>query len=221
MGSRRSGDERSKMLSRRLVRGILEEYLSPLPDGLENSIIKYMELLDLWGRKMPLTSLRDSEEILRFHFGESIFACSLIKGGGVNGRLADVGSGAGFPGLAMKLVERNLSLALIESNRKKCAFLHEVTRTLKLSATEVIADRFGSANIEAGSLEYVTCRALGDHDAVLRWARGKLRPGGSILLWMSREDCSLASKTVGWQWGEPALLPKTRGRYILMGVLDS
>lgn len=166
---------------------------------------------------MPLTSLRDPEEIVRFHFGESIFACTLFNGG-LNGRLADVGSGAGFPGLAIKLFKRSISAALIESNKKKCAFLHEVVRSLDLKDVAVLPSRFELAAIPAASVDFITCRALAEHDAILEWARTKLAPGGSVLLWLAMEGCAGVSSSPGWRWDRPALIPGTRGRFILRGV---
>ncbi|MGC1108028.1 MAG: 16S rRNA (guanine(527)-N(7))-methyltransferase RsmG [Candidatus Acidiferrales bacterium] len=197
------------------IRAILDSYFAPLPDGVEHSVQKYIDLLDTWGRKMPLTSIRDHEEIVRFHFGESIFAVSLGKM--TSGRLADVGSGAGFPGLALKLVEPSISLTLIESNKKKCAFLHEVVRALDLKGTEIISSVFESSPLRSGSLSFVTSRALGHHSDIVDWTRDKLEPAGSILLWVTGSDCKTLATRDGWRWQAPALIPGTRERFVLQG----
>lgn len=204
-----------KTMNPKEIRAILESYFVPLPDGVEYKVQKYIGLLDTWGRKMPLTSIRDHEEIVRFHFGESIFALSLVQM--TNGRLADVGSGAGFPGLALKLVESSISLTLIEPNKKKCAFLHEAVRSLDLKGTEIISSAFESSQLTTKSSSFVTSRALGQHSSIVDWAREKLEPGGSILLWLAERDCKALATIGGWQWHAPELIPGTRERFVLRG----
>lgn len=199
------------------IREILERYAPSPPEQIGNKIQIYIDLLSRWRRRMPLTSLLDPEDIVRFHFGESIFALSVMDVDR-NGRLADVGTGAGFPGLALKLADETLSVLLVESNKKKCAFLHEVIRRLSINDAKVIATRFESAEIEGESLSLVTCRALGGHASLLGWAREKLKLGGSVVLWLGDEDAKSIARKSGWQWGRPELIPNTRGRYILKGV---
>jgi 16S rRNA (guanine527-N7)-methyltransferase len=197
------------------IRAILEGYFAPLPSEMEYKVQKYMDLLDTWGRKMPLTSIRDPEEVVRLHFGESIFALSSVEI--ANGRLADLGSGAGFPGLALKLAKPDLQVALIEPNKKKSAFLHEVVRSLDMQGTEIVPRGFESAQIPPKSLSFVTCRALGQQDRVLDWAKEKLAPGESVLLWLGQRDCEAIAAKDGWRWSGPALIPGTRGRFVLRG----
>lgn len=199
------------------IRQILEEYLFGMPSGIEYQVHKYIDLLRLWQAKMPLSSIHDPEEIVRFHFGESIFASCLISGA-ADGRLADVGTGAGFPGLPIKLVKPGLSVELIEPNRKKCAFLHEVLRSLDISGTKVVSSSFESSEIEPSSLSFVTCRALGNHSAMLRWARGRLKRDGSVILWLGRDDLINVSATPGWKWDRGAQILGSCARFILRGV---
>ena len=88
----------------------------------------YISLLLRWNQSISLTTVTNSDEILRFHFGESLFAASAFSL--ENGRLADVGSGAGFPGLPLAMLLPDLNVTLIESNAKKFTFLSEVVREL-------------------------------------------------------------------------------------------
>lgn len=199
------------------IRQILSKYAPPPSEEICYKIQIYIDLLVKWSRRMPLTALLDPEQIVRFHFGESIFALAIMDADR-NGRLADVGTGAGFPGLALKLADEAISALLIESNRKKCAFLHEVIRRLSIKDAKVIATRFELAEIQRESLSFVTCRALGGHAPLLQWARDKLELGGSVVVWLGEADAKSVSRRSGWQWGRPELIPDTRGRYILKGV---
>lgn len=198
------------------IRQILGEYDCSLPDGIELQIAKYMDLLAPWSEKMPLTTIREPEKVVRVHFGESIFALSL--GTLPEGRLADVGTGAGFPGLALKLAIPNLSVALIEPNKKKCAFLHEVIRTLGLTDVSVMPFPFRSAAINENSLASVTTRALAINKAFLNWSQSVLQQSGRIFLWVGERDCGKVASLTGWRWDAPSLIPGSKRRYILQGA---
>src|SRR5258708_31708161 len=101
-----------------------------LSSGQIAQIREYVCLLLKWNQSVSLTSVVDPIEIVTRHFGESMFISCLfpVK----NCRLADLGSGAGFPGLAVKITSPRLGIKLIESNKKKCAFLSEVVRSLEI-----------------------------------------------------------------------------------------
>ena len=200
------------------IRQILEEYHRPLPEGVDLQVAEYMDLLALWGEKMSLTTIREAEEVVRIHFGESIFALSLGKL--PEGRLADVGTGAGFPGLALKLAIPELSVVLIEPNKKKYAFLHEVIRALRLADVSVVPFPFQSTKINENSLGSATTRALTVDKAFLAWSHAVLQPSGRIFLWLGEEDCRklTASNRVEWTWDAPALIPGSKRRYILRGA---
>ena len=117
-------------ISRATVSECLAPFHEPLPTEALEQIRVYVELLDKWNRKISLTTVSEPRDVLRRHFGESMFAHR--EGNFVGGRLADVGTGAGFPGLALKIASPSLVVELMEPNKKKCAFLAEVVRELAL-----------------------------------------------------------------------------------------
>ena len=163
---------------------------------------------------MSLTAVTDPLEILRFHFGESLYAIGsgMVK----NGRLADVGSGAGFPGVPLALANPELQVTLIEPNLKKSVFLSEVKRELHLSNIEVL--RLRMEEFEGTSLEYVTARAVGQFAEFLRFSQRVLAPDGEAVLWMSISDTEeLISKSLGWKWSDPRLIPESSQRCLLAG----
>ncbi|MGB6625052.1 MAG: 16S rRNA (guanine(527)-N(7))-methyltransferase RsmG [Candidatus Acidiferrales bacterium] len=175
----------------------------------------YMELLSLWGKKIALTAIRQEDDILRFHFGESIFALTICGIG--HGRLADVGSGAGFPGLPIKILRSELSVTLIEPNKKKCAFLHEVVRALELRDVDILSAGFEASTIGPGELSYITTRALGRLPKLLNWARAELESDGRVMLWLGVDDYARISTIPDWEWSDPVLIPGTSNRMILSG----
>src|ERR1700751_3632471 len=101
-----------------------------------SKVREYIRILLKWNELISLTSITDPAEIVARHFGESMFLNSILPV--ENGRLADVGSGSGFPGLALKILCPDLHVVLIDSNKRKCAFMSEVLRSLKLERVEVL-----------------------------------------------------------------------------------
>ena len=191
------------------------------PFGIETSptlaaaIRQYAELLLRWNEKISLTSITDPHEILQRHFGESMFAARAIPI--VRGRLVDIGSGAGFPGLALKLISPELDVLLIEANVKKFTFLAEVVRTLGLKGVKVISKRIGDVSDLTGVAEYVTCRAVRPDKRVLAWARNALAPRGRCILWLGADGAEALRKNTEWEWQPSITVPLSTNRVILSG----
>lgn len=192
-----------------------------LPYGVQvsqeqcDAVRSYIRLLLRWNQRISLTRVINTTEILRFHFGESVFAASTTPI--QDGRLADVGSGAGFPGLALRIFVPSLHVTLIEANAKKAAFLNEVSRELALDAVEIFHGRANEFAIENTKLDYITVRAVGQHDELLKWSLDRLKLHGKLILWLGEPDIKKFSQGKGWNWGQPHLIPGSRRRFILSG----
>lgn len=180
-----------------------------------SKIREYIRILLRWNQLISLTTVVDPVEILARHFGESIFASSLLPV--ENCRLADIGTGAGFPGLALKIACQNLRLVLMEPNKKKCAFLHEVIRTLGLNEVEVVASRFDEIRASPDFANIITARALGGFSDLLPWAKGSLTFRGHLVLWLGSEDSTKVSSEPSWIWQPPIRIPESQRRFILIG----
>jgi 16S rRNA (guanine527-N7)-methyltransferase len=195
------------------------EALSPFSISLsEDQIAKireYTRLLLKWNRSVGLTSVTDPSEIVSRHFGESIYASTLLPV--ENCRLVDIGTGAGFPGLALKIACPGIALTLIESNKKKCAFLTEVVRSLGLAGVQIWPDRFEQVRPETVLANIITSRAVGEFKQVLRWSRNALDRRGHLMLWTGSEDSTRISSTPGWNWQPAVRLPDSQRRFILIG----
>jgi 16S rRNA (guanine527-N7)-methyltransferase len=186
-----------------------------LPADQTIKIREYIRLLLKWNQSVNLTSIVDPAEILARHFGESMFACSLLPV--ENCRLADVGSGSGFPGLALKIACPDLHVALVESNKKKCAFLSEVVRALELTNVEILPRRFDEIRVASGFAEIVTARALGGFPGFLRWTKSALSDRGHAILWLGGEDTTKVSGIPGWIWQPAVRIPESQRRFIMIG----
>jgi len=187
------------------------------PDAaLLANLASYIELLLRWNRKINLTAITDVKEIVYRNFVESFAGAWCLEG--PTGRFCDVGSGAGFPGLALKLVRPGWHATLLEPTVKKAAFLSEVARTLRLKDVEIQTTRWQSSRIQPGTLDAITSRALGCREELAQWAHGCLKPGGRLALWAGVEDADRILRGLpNWDWQKQAS-PGSRKRVVLVGV---
>lgn len=196
----------------------LREALRPFDVSLTEhqgrQVAAYIDLLLLWNQKVSLTSITEPMQILSRHFGESFFAAKIA--GIEEGRLADVGSGAGFPGLALKIFRPRLEATLIEPNLKKAAFLAEVVRRLELDSVQVLRRRYEDIPVGELTANWVTARALGQYDKFLHWAGGVL-VGGRLVLLVGENVAREVSSAPGWRFEAPVPIPMSRERVILVG----
>jgi 16S rRNA (guanine527-N7)-methyltransferase len=180
------------------------------------AIQRYMALLLAWNEKINLTAIRDPLEMLYRHFCESMYAAPAVPLQA--GRLADVGSGGGVPGLALKIIRPKLQVFLIESNVKKATFLAEVVRELELADTRVLVSRYEELGEEITPLDFACSRALGEFDKFLGWAGSERVTAGQVILWTGGRDLDEIKKIAGWGWREPLPIPHSLQRFLLVGV---
>lgn len=204
-----------KRLSDELIARELQLYGTIASARLCDQIRAYIDLLLRWNEKTALTAVTQPEEILRFHFGESILAASSVPIR--HGRLADVGSGAGFPAVPIRMAIDGLSVTLIESNRRKCAFLSEVVRELALANVEVYAERMADLEDQSAHFDFTSARAVAIDDTYLRWAENCLGTGGKVILWLGQEDSAKVCTSKRFGWRAPIKIPNSDRRYLLIG----
>ena len=179
-------------------------------------ISTHLELLLKWNLRVNLTSVRQEEAIISRHFGESLFAARKLKPTVSPGAsLADMGSGAGFPGVPIKIWIPELHVRLIESRQKKAIFLNEVIRTLGIQGMEV-------ANCRAENLgtqvDIVTLRAVEKFEDALPIAQRLVRPGGELALLIGSQQSSLTSSLLPeFTWRERHQIPLSASRILLIG----
>jgi 16S rRNA (guanine527-N7)-methyltransferase len=188
--------------------------LQPTPEQV-SAVQRYMSALMAWNEKVNLTAIRDPLEILYRHFCESMFAGSALPL--QTGRLADVGSGGGFPGLALKIARPELQVFLIESNVKKATFLAEIVRELGFKDVRVLVSRYEELGEEVAPLDFVCSRALGEFGKFLGWAGSAQVAANQAILWVGGRDIDEIKKIGGWVWREPISIPRSLQRFLLIG----
>lgn len=199
-----------------VIRRALEEFKLPAYDDQVLQIQQYIGILLAWNDKVNLTAIRDPLEILYRHFCESMFAGILVPM--EHGRLADVGSGGGFPGLPLKILRPSLQVFLVESNLKKATFLAEVIRELGLKDAQVIVRRYEELGEEVAPLDYVCARALGEYPKFLDWAHSDRISAKQVVLWIGANDLPEIKKVLTWDWQEPLAVPNSLRRLLLVGT---
>ncbi|HEX5412107.1 MAG TPA: 16S rRNA (guanine(527)-N(7))-methyltransferase RsmG [Terriglobia bacterium] len=206
------------MLDRTTIRELLAPFITTLPDSTVDRVLIYLELLLRWNRKINLTAIERPEECITRHFGESFLASRVTP---LNGRLLDVGSGAGFPGLAIKLIAPELDVVLLEPVAKKRAFLKEAARACDTTQVEVAGGRieeFARAQ-ESPSFDIITMRAVGGLEALINSAAILLKPGGCLCLWVGRQQLrAIRNASPGIRFRDPLAIPLSHDRYILTGT---
>jgi 16S rRNA (guanine527-N7)-methyltransferase len=182
-------------------------------------IREYITLLLTWNEKLNLTAIRDPLDILYRHFCESMFATKAVEMSDC--RIADIGTGGGFPGLPMKIMVPALDMVLVESNIKKATFLAEVVRALGLDGVNVSVSRYEELGEEVAPLDYVCARAVGELPPLLKWARSESVGSKGVMLWLGAKDAEDLGKIDGWQWEAPLPVPQSLRRVILIGTKTS
>ncbi len=147
----------------------------------------YRELLKKWGKRINLTSLLTDREIEEKHFFDSLLGLLAFKKAGieVNGKsFCDVGSGAGFPGVPLAVAVKSSTFTLIEPRKKRCVFLEEVKRQLKLENVSVQCSRIEQVN---GDFDILTMRAVEDPESAVEITEHLLNKGSLLCIYRGKE----------------------------------
>ena len=188
----------------------------------------HFDLLVHWNRKINLTSIRRPEDIAVRHFEESLFLVKVMAQVGTglpacteSGLLVDVGSGAGFPGLPIKIAWPAMSAVLLEPTLKKIAFLKEVIRQCGLDGIEARAERLEQAAQSdlAGRASLVTLRAVALTPELLADLKRLLEPDGRLALFLGEKDALSLAASAEMQWQPPVPIPHSERRVIVVGRL--
>jgi len=147
----------------------------------------YQEILLEWNKKINLISRRDETRIVTRHFLQSLGLVKVITIP-PKARVMDLGSGAGFPGLPVKLMRPDLRMVLVESKRKKVHFLRVLKETLLLEDIEIVLGRIEALEDVIGCVDFVISRAVTDLVTLAKWSKAYLVPNGGKLISIKGPD---------------------------------
>jgi 16S rRNA (guanine527-N7)-methyltransferase len=201
----------------------VDELLQPFGFSLSSPqfevLVTYLDLLLRWNRKINLTAVTNPSGIVQRHFGESFYLSKVLE---LAGKLFDIGSGAGFPGLALKIAAPELEVTLLEPVAKKRAFLKEVARACQITDVEVLSDRLEAfaQGPRLASFDLATARAVGGLETLVPAAAKCLKHGGQLALWLGADQVAEAQKTgQDLRWSLPVPIPLSNQRIILVGKM--
>jgi len=180
---------------------LLERELRPwlsLTNAQVEQLYAHYELLERWNKRMNLTTVRSGREMVIRHYCESLFFAAQTPKHWEIHQAADIGSGAGFPGVPMAILKPNWQVVLVESNRRKATFLKEATRHLE--NTEVLAER---AEAVSASYDLLVSRAVDPNEVASLVPQLAPRIG----LMLGEEDFALLKPLPHVAWAEPIRLP--------------
>jgi 16S rRNA (guanine527-N7)-methyltransferase len=147
-----------------------------LDSAAQEKLLAYIALVAKWNRVYNLTAIREPERMLSHHLFDSLAVLPHVEGA----TIADVGSGAGFPGIPLALARPQWRVALIESSHKKTAFLRQAAIDLALPNVEVREER-AEAVMPRGVYDSVIARAFSDLAEFVAAAAALCKPGGTLI----------------------------------------
>jgi len=166
-----------------------------VPDGFQERVLAYIDLIAKWNRVYNLTAIRETDKALTHHVLDSLAVLPHIPGD----RIADVGSGAGLPGIPLALARPSWQVTLIESSHKKSSFLRQVIADLELSNATVLGARVEAVQ-PGGGFDVVISRAFADLPEFAKLAGHLLAPGGVLVAMKGLyPDEELALLPVSWR----------------------
>ncbi len=159
----------------------------PYSEDIENKFVLYRDLLKEWNQKINITSIEDDEEIYLKHFIDSVL---LLNKDNINEnkKIIDVGTGGGFPGLPLKIINDNFEVTLLDSLRKRIDFLKEVSNVLNLKNVKLIhgrAEDFGQNKEYRENYDICVSRAVAPLNVLSEYCIPFVKVGGYFAAYKS------------------------------------
>ncbi len=180
------------------------------------AISTYINLLLKWNSRINLTAIRNPNEIVQRHFGESFFAAKYLLEKKRPQTAIDLGSGAGFPGVPFAMLAPDVQVTLIEAQQKKATFLRELIRVLNLKNARVFDKR---AESYPETADLVMLRAVEKFEEALKMTIALAKPEGTIALMIGSGQVEIArSLSDKVHWSDAVQIPCSNLRELLAGT---
>jgi 16S rRNA (guanine527-N7)-methyltransferase len=148
-----------------------------------SAVVTYMQELEIWNKRYSLTAIDDTAEVRVKHFLDS-FSCYRVMRDTPVKKVVDVGTGAGFPGLPLKLLLPDMQLTLVDSVRKKTDFCEHIVETLALKGVEIVrdrAERLGQEESYRETYDWAIARAVAQLSELAEYLLPLVKVGGNML----------------------------------------
>ena len=174
-----------------------------LTDNQLNQFEKYYNLLVEWNEKINLTAITEKQEVYFKHFADCVYLAKFLKQGA---SVCDIGTGAGFPGLVLKIIRPDINLTLVDSLNKRINFLNLVKTELGLQNVECLHFRAEDKAFKEqylNSFDYVVARAVARLNTLTEYCLPYVKVGGSFLAMKSQKgyeevlECNNVFKILG------------------------
>ena len=185
--------------------------------------LDYLHILQVWNTKINLTSIKDKKEIVIRHFLDSLTIFHFVEG---ESRVLDIGSGAGFPGIPLKIANPSIEVTLLDSTQKKVYFLSDVIRKLRLKRITAVCARAESEDngVQRYYYDFVISRAVGTVDKLIEISKPYMVDDGEIILMRGKSgleewsNSKVVSKEFRLLKFSDLVLPYSRQRRVILAV---
>jgi 16S rRNA (guanine527-N7)-methyltransferase len=187
---------------------ILEEEKFPIDSAKMEQFDKYLKLLQEWNNKVNLTAITEEEEVYLKHFYDSLTLARYIDFNADSLSLCDVGSGAGFPSIPLKIIYPEIKITIVDSLKKRINFLETIVEELGLEGVHLYharAEDFGQEKSMRETFDVVTARAVARMSVLAEFCLPLTRVGGTFAAMKGSQgqeeldDAKKALKTLGGQ----------------------
>lgn len=219
-------DDDSLLRDLEALRTAVDPFGIPFDDEVSERLGSFARELVSWNERHNLLSRMDVQNVISKHVAASL-GVFLLSDPIPGQRWIDVGSGAGFPGMVLKLVRPEIDMTLVDSSKKRCEFLEHICRTINLNNIQTLPMRAETLLAHRGGrrgFDVVTSRAVASLEDAMRGFAGLLAPGGRFITfkgpnWMTEVESAIskgAFRTSGLTMESVARVPWTQSHILMM-----